>query len=148
MKDNEFKEKLSQVADWELVKIKLDSDTKRRLSYTSRKNIEQEELYELEQELAFYEQNNGTNPSIPPEVTKLHCKDEACNDCGKICHGGRKMEHKKYFKQDKSIWRHKCLNCNLTIHPETQQFSLSTHRANTVWNLYLNQKGYRKYKQK
>ena len=147
MQEKDFKEKLSEVADWKTAEIKLDSSTKRRLKQVSRKNLDPEELYEIEHELAFYEINGGVNPSYPPTLLEVKVCDTPCDDCGKICKGGRKMQHKKFFKEGGSIWRQKCVSCGMTQHPQTKEFNLDTYHANKVWSLYLNQEGYRNYKQ-
>jgi hypothetical protein len=135
MNDEEFKRKLSLVAEWRLPEIKLDGVTRRKLR--GRKNNETK--YQDEHEQVFFKIYGGINPTATPEVTKVTRSACVCDDCGRDCPNGRDKEKKLYETNKKKHWRERCLTCKLSLNPKTGKFDLSNHSAAVEWNYWLRQ---------
>lgn len=136
MDDEEFKRRLSEVADWKL------PDTPRETSLNAKKKrgrkSAEDEYQELREEI-FYEEFGGVNPTYAPMLIKVKCQPTTCEDCGKLCPSGRKKEKKLYETGSKKNrnWREKCVTCNMAKNPFTGKFDLSTQQASFVWTNYL-----------
>lgn len=133
MNDEEFKRKLSEVADWRIPEIKLDGVQRRKL----RGRLSNEEKYQDEHEQIFFEIYNGVNPTTTPEITKVHRAATTCDDCGKHCPNGREKEKKLYETNKKKHWREKCLTCGLSLNPKTGLFDAPNRTAAVEWNHWL-----------
>lgn len=133
MNDEEFKRKLSEVAEWHIPKIKLDGVTRRKL----RGRIPNETKYQDEHEQLFFEIYNGVNPTTTaPEITKVKPCGINCEDCGRDCPSGRTKE-KKLFQTGKSHWREKCTTCGMNKNPWTGEFDLTAAKASAEWSAWL-----------
>lgn len=138
MDQEEFKRKLSEVADWEIPDRLNDSTPRPR---KKRNAIEITEEYNEQDEQDDNEENflaefGGKNPTLPPKILKVHNQAELCTDCGRHCAEGRKKEKKLYEANKKKHWREKCITCGLTKNPFTGQFDLNSSLASYVWNDY------------
>jgi len=121
-----FKQKLSEVAEWELPKlsaadIKISQQKKRGKGRKTN-----EEKYQEEHEEVFLDLYQGINPTMVPELTKLKIKETLCPDCGDICPEGRRQEIKFYKATPGHIAhsRTRCLECKMYKHPDTGQFNI------------------------
>lgn len=136
MTDDEFKKRLSEVADWKL------PDTPRETSLNAKKKRGRksaEDIYQETREEIFFEEFGGVNPTYPPMLTRVKVQSCICEDCGKECPNGRKKETKLYETGSKKTrnWREKCVTCNLAKNPFTGKFELSTQEASFVWTNFL-----------
>lgn len=133
MNDEEFKRKLSQVAEWHLPQIKLNGTERRKV----RGKLSNEDKYQDEHEQIFFEIYGGVNPTTTPQVTKVTRAACICGDCGKHCSNGREKETKLYETQGQSHWREKCLTCKLSKNPRTGLFDLPNATAAADWNHWI-----------
>lgn len=133
MNDEEFKRKLSEVAEWKI------PDTPRETSLNAKKKrgrkSNEDEYMELREEI-FYEEFGGVNPTYPPMLLKVKCQPTTCEDCGKICENGRKKE-KKLYDTNRNHWREKCVTCGMNQNPYTGKFDLTPGQAAVQWSDWL-----------
>lgn len=133
MKDEEFRQRLSEVAEWTI------PDTPRETSLNAKKKRGRksaEEKYQDEHEEIFMEMFQGTNPTYPPMLTKIKHASITC-ECGRVCDNGCEKEAKLYQTKTKNHWRVKCKTCNMTQDPYTGKFDLSPQKASVVWHSFL-----------
>lgn len=129
-----FKQKLSEVATWEIPDIKLDSNDKRKLQ-NKRGRKSNEEEYQEQHEQEFVALFDGKNPTAPPELIGLKEEKTLCNDCGNLCNKSRRQEI-KYYKHMRHHIDHvriKCVECNKYKHPETGEFTVAAGPACQVF---------------
>lgn len=132
MNDEEFKRKLTEVADWHIPEIKLDGTTRRQV----RGRLSNETKYQNEHEQIFFEIFGGINPTAVPTVTNIKPAATTCDDCGRHCPNGRAKE-KKLYQTGKNHWREKCITCGMNKNPYTGVFDLTTNRATAEWTIWL-----------
>lgn len=126
MDEEQFKKKLSQVADWHIPKL-ADTDIKEsKRRGRGRGRPSQEDLYQDEHEETFLDLFNGINPTHNLEVTNVKVMPCVCEDCGKLCEHGRKMEIKLYPATRGHIAhrRKRCVTCGFYRDPNTGVFDL------------------------
>lgn len=134
MNDKEYKQKLSQVADWH---IPTDAEKPYAKPKRRKKN---EDIVELVGE-DYHEEITGPNPTLAPAITRLKVQGCQCDDCGKWCEEGRKKE-KKLYKTGKNHWREHCLTCNKWKDPVTGDYTLSNIQVSQFFsNMYRENKG-------
>lgn len=132
-----FKQKLSQVAEWQIPKL-TDTDIREaRKRATGRGRPTNEALYEQQHLEQFLEQYGGVNPTAPAELVKVKCQPVDCEHCGKFCENGRQTEIKQYESNKKRHWREKCVTCNQFKNPWTGAFDLDPATACHKWNAFL-----------
>lgn len=118
MRDEDFKQKLSEVSEWE-IPLTLDSST---VGKYVRKNKEPTE------------QQDVINPTYPPKIKKLKTKSVECQDCHKVCEEGRHVEYRIIRnKENKSFIRRHCKTCNLYDDPYTGKFCLTGTESSQKW---------------
>jgi hypothetical protein len=132
MTDEEFKQRLSEVAEWELPKLTPTDIREAKKSARGKHKRTKEELYQLEHEQVFLEIFQGINPTLKPVLTKIKYQPQYC-PCGKLWDNGCPRDFKLYHKNGQTYWREKCLNCNMTKNPYTGEFDLGPYQASTVW---------------
>jgi len=134
MKQEDFKQKLSEVAEWKI------PETPRETSLNAKKKrgrkSNEDEYMELREEM-FYEEFGGVNPTYPPMLTKLKRSATICDDCGDHCPNGREKEAKLHQKNGKRVWRQKCLTCNKFQNPFTGEFNLTGTAASIKFNDFM-----------
>jgi hypothetical protein len=136
MNDEEFKRRLSEVAEWEMPKLS-DTDVREaKKRARGRGRPTNEELFQQEHEEIFKEIFDGINPTIKPVLTKIIHQPHLC-ECGKICEDGCPKDIKLYHIKGQSHWRQKCLNCGMTQNPYTGKFNLTAQKALGVWTSFL-----------
>lgn len=134
MDNEEFKRKLSEVAEWRIPKTEKEQTISARKKRGRKSN---EERYEEEHEQVFLELFEGVNPTYPPMLVKLKCQATTCEDCGKYCANGRQKEKKLYETNKKRHWREKCVTCERFQNPFTGEFDLVSSNAAIKWNEFL-----------
>jgi hypothetical protein len=133
MKDEEFKQRLSQVAQWKI------PETPRETSLNAKKKRGRksaEEVYQEEHENVFLEIYNGVNPTFPPLLTKVKIQGCMCEDCGRFCENGRKTEVTKYYS-NRPHWRERCVTCGMNQNPNTGAWDLNNKDASAHWANWL-----------
>lgn len=135
MDDAEFKQKLSQVAEWRVPKLK-DHEValaKQRARGKGRASVE--DLYQEEHNKIFLEIFNGVNPTYAPEITKLKIQAVTCGECGELCEQGRRIEIKfcPAGRNEMPYRKERCVECNLYRDPASGKFSVSVARATHVF---------------
>lgn len=134
MNDEEFKRRLSEVAEWRL------PDTPRETSLNAKKKRgrkSKEEIYQDEHQEIFMELFEGTNPTYPPLITRIKYQATICDACGRNCTTSCQKEKKFYDTAGKKHWRERCLTCSKARNPYTGEFDLTIAEASGVWNCYL-----------
>ena len=134
MKDEEFKRRLSEVADWKI------PDTPRETSLNQKKKrgrkSAEDQYMELREEI-FHEEFDGVNPTFPPMLTRVKRCGTDCEDCGTYCPNGRETEAKLQEKNGKKAWRRKCITCNKYQNPFTGKFELIGSAASIKFNDFM-----------
>jgi hypothetical protein len=134
MNDEEFKRRLSEVAEWKL------PDTPRETSLNAKKKRGRksaEDQYQDEHEEVFLELFEGVNPTYPPMLVKVKRCAITCDDCGKHCANGREKEAKLQEKNGKAAWRQKCLTCGKFENPFNGKFELTGSAASFKWSDFM-----------
>ena len=85
MDDEEFKNKLSQVAVWRQPEIKLDAVQRKKLK-TLERRAAYVQHFDQEDELENYRRFNGVQPTAAPELVKLKFEPKPCEDCSRTLH--------------------------------------------------------------
>jgi hypothetical protein len=131
--DDEFKKKLSEVAEWVIPETPRETSLNQKKK-RGRKSAE-EEFQEAHEEI-FLEIHEGRNPTYPPMITRVKCQPVDCEDCGKHCENGRRMEIKQY-DTNRIHWRKRCVTCEKNENPWTGEFDLTPQKAATEWAGWL-----------
>lgn len=120
MENELFKQKLSEVADWEIPKLSPTDVREAKKRARGRGRPTNEELYEQEHEEVFLEIFQGVNPTHPAELKNLKICAVDCPDCGRHCSNGRREEIKYYPEVPGHVAhrRRRCLECNKYRDPE------------------------------
>ena len=121
-----FEQLLSEVADWEIPKLKEWEIKEAKKSARGKHKKTEEELYQIEHEEMFKEIFGGVNPTMTPELKQLKVQALDCPDCGKHCPNGRKEEIKYYAETPGHIAhrRQRCLECNKYRDPDDGTYTL------------------------
>ena len=127
-----FKQRLTEVAEWRIPKIKPTASERRAGAGRPSK---EEQYLEIHEE-AFIEMFAGENPTQALELVKVKRCAEDCEDCGRHCEQGRDLENRKFFTYEPH-WRKRCLTCGMNQNPYTKKFDLNNTDASGVWNLFL-----------
>lgn len=119
MKDEIFKQKLTEVCEWE-IPITLEATEQGREN--RRRRLEKAG-------------QNCFNPTFPPKIKKLKHQEQACEDCGKIVQG-RTKNITIYKNKSITGLKERCMVCDLHKDPYTGQFTLTGTEASIKWNTY------------
>lgn len=144
MDDEEFRRKLSEVAEWQIpmvgtatsrLIIKYETDNNDDLDMDE--NEDDEEFASSgDTNAGFIPARGNQNNSIPPVITKLKIAGTTCEDCGDYCANGRQKE-KKLYQAEPKHWREKCLTCGHWRHPVTGKFTLTGYDVAGTYTYYL-----------
>ena len=133
MDDKTFKEKLSEVADWEIPKVSSggnakNPDTKKTGPKTYTLDEQQdEEVSDREYEIEL--NPDGTNPTVRPKLLKVKTEPKPCEDCGIICEN-RTVTIRKYINQNYGDhWRKSCNECKRAYNPVTKCYDLEGYQV-------------------
>jgi hypothetical protein len=147
MKDEEFKQKLSEVAEWRFVlpeeALKLTSAVKKRYYKPKRVKpviIEPELDLDSEEEPLVVENTKPTIHLVKPKIQAVDCQD-----CGQHCEHGRRKEIHFYYKGQHKLIREKCITCQRHKDPYTNEFVLTPGKSNIVWHSYMKSVGGPRY---
>lgn len=121
MRDEDFKQKLSEVAVWQEVRADAEGS-------------------------GGYKKKADPDAPSTIKVVKLVYAKTSCEDCG-LAVEGRHKELQVYKNKSVCGLKEKCLTCGLHKDPYTGQFCLNGTQASIKWSSYS--KGYKKrYKSK
>lgn len=137
MKDKDFRDLLSQVADWRIPETITGTKDGKAKKIRRRGRPSAEDLFLEQQEQEFLNTHGGINETFPPQLTKLKTAAVNCEDCGKHCPNGRKTDLKLYRNRQCSAWRERCQECGLTRDPHTGKFELKAAAASTKWSDFM-----------
>jgi hypothetical protein len=139
MTDEEFKRKLSEVAEWGLPTVEqaLKNRGLTRSNKPRRPKVKEitDEDIDLEDESSLIK--DGANITYAPMIAKVKCQPLDCPDCRRHCPEGRKIDMQIYFKKGKKYVREKCLVCNKTKDPYTNQFNLTGSASSNTWHTFM-----------
>lgn len=130
-----FKQKLSEVAEWQQPKITLDSNQKAKLKKRGRPSAE--DIQEEQEYQEFLALHNGINPTMAPELVKVKTQGCECTDCGRFCENGRHVESRQYECNNKKHWRERCVTCGYWKNPYDGKFDLINSKVSVVWNTFM-----------
>ena len=135
MTQDELKQKLAEVAEWQMPKLKDHEIAVAKQRARGRGRPSTEDLYQEEHEQVFLDIFEGVNPTHPLELVKVYIKPIDCEDCGRHCENGRQMEIKFYYEQPRQVAhrRTRCLVCNRYKDPYTGKFTLPQGPASQVF---------------
>lgn len=134
MDEEEFRRRLSEVADWEIPKTPRETSLNNRKKRGRKSN--EDEYMELREEI-FHEEFDGINPTYAPMLTRVKRCGVTCDDCGQHCPDGRETEAKLHTKGKKRVWRQKCLTCKKFQNPFTGEFNLTGCQASIKFNDFM-----------
>ena len=134
MTDEEFKKRLSEVAEWEIPKTPRETSLNAKKKRGRKSNEEQ--YMELREEI-FQEEFDGVNPTFAPMLTKVKRCGRDCEDCGNYCPNGRETEAKLQEKNGKRAWRKKCVTCGKFQNPFNGKYELTGSAASIKWNDFM-----------
>lgn len=137
MDDKLFRQKLSEVAEWQVPKLSVTDIKEAKQRQRGRGRPSNEDLYQEAHEEIFLEIFDGVNPTVPPQLIKLKNSAVNCEDCGRLCENGRLKETKRYVCNNKPHWRDHCMECNRWLNPYTGKFDLANSNVSVVWNSYM-----------
>lgn len=157
--DNElFLRRLSEVSEWHRPLLSSTGQPSQRKGHIP-KQVEHpgdktvEELESMsEQELEEYHQllmtwrEQQPNESVPPRITKVKIQAVDCEDCGRHCPKGRRIESKLYHTGTEH-WRTWCQVCQRFKDPVTGKFTVTAQVAHKYFQIvYRPRLGLRKSK--
>jgi hypothetical protein len=137
MDEKEFLRLLSEVAEWKTPETLVDLSPRRSKNKKKSKDISLSDDDYDEQDDDDDEQIPKINETYPPQLVKLKCQAQTCDDCGKFCEHGRHIQRKIYESNKTRHWRDYCLTCKNFLNPYTKKFDLDTAIAAKTWNDYL-----------
>ena len=135
MDEKLFREKLSQVAEWQQPKLSASDIKESQRKGRGPGRPSQEERYQEEHEEVWLDLFEGVNPTQQPELVRVMITPVDCPDCGQHCPTGRRKELKLYRNLPKHVdhWRHRCVECKRYQHPDTGEFSIEPGPASQVF---------------
>lgn len=123
MDPKEFKQKLEQFAELEVIKARV---------LPQRSPEETVSVWRNGEEVVIEDDNNHT---LMYRVKALKQEPRACEDCGKIVLN--RVVVKKLLSFPIKHWRNHCNNCNSTQDPRTGQYKLKGAASNNAWTQFL-----------
>lgn len=144
MDNEEFKQRLSQVSEWIIPEIEVKKAVRKQIK-AAKKNIQKED--DNDQEELFLDMFQGVNPTTPLAVIKLKIQPVDCEDCGKHCENGRRVEIKRYHTVE-SHWRKSCVTCKMGQDPFTGNWDVPIAKLSTIWADWWRQYFYKNFKNK
>lgn len=138
MKNEDFLNKLSEVAEWRQPRGQLDAEMIPRPTRTAKNSKARSLTADLVEypdddeyrELPVEEQN------FPPMLLKVK-RACTCEDCGQHCPNGRTLDIRKHEHAGKKVWRKRCSACESWQDPYTGEFNQNGVDNMQVWNKFL-----------
>jgi hypothetical protein len=149
MTDDEFKQKLSEVAEWGLPKLEQATRTvglaKHRRGRPPRvsEDVTDDDTSNDQEDVNLVK--DGANITYAPMLVKLKIQPTTCTDCGRYCEHGRQTEAQIYFKNGNKYVREKCFACKRHKDPYTGEFTLNPHSSSVVWHTFMKTSGLKRY---
>jgi hypothetical protein len=133
MEQNEFKKRLSEVAEWtqEIKGPNGYAKGQRNIKYKG-EWIEDDDSNEYDE----YEIVDVDALNVPVEIKKLKPITSICEDCGVVVENRRK-HFKKTQNRFGTQWRESCYTCKKHKNPNTDKFDMTATEAVAVWKEYL-----------
>ena len=140
MKEEDFKQRLSEVAEWRLQDFSdvPNPDTYRYSKIREEKRLAREQIEldddeEVEQDLNLTTQERR----LAIELVKIKVQACVCEDCGKICENGCQKQAKVHYGNGKPHWRKRCLTCGMYHNPFTGKYDLKQGLVSATWVNWL-----------
>lgn len=137
MNDEEFKKRLSEVAEWRIPKISSTDVKIAKQKARGKGRPTKEQLYQEEHEQVFIDLFEGINPTYHPMIVSLKIQPSTCGNCGITCENGCEQQSKLYITRNIKHWRQRCITCERCRNPYTGAWDLTVMQAATVWNAWL-----------
>lgn len=125
-----FEQRLNELAEWRYLK----SDTP--VSGSKRSRGRKKIKPDPEEDIDDSSDSEQPNQTLSIQVTKMHCQAQVCDDCGRDCPQGRRIEQKVYDHTNYPHWRKRCDACGMTKNPYTGKFDLKGYETHAVWTKY------------
>lgn len=151
MDDKEFLKRLSEVSEWHRPQISMGgiqapSKIKPEKVVAHPGPITEEELEEMSdlEVKQYYKQlmawqDQQPNMGIAPEIKTVKIQPVDCEDCGRHCPEGRRVE-RKLHETGQRHWRYRCRECGLYRDPMTGQYTLTPQVAHQYLGQYYRPK--------
>lgn len=152
MNNDEFLKRLSEVSEWHRPQTgpsgaaSVNKRTQAKRSALHPGNITQAQLDLMTDEEAqdYYDRlvawrEAQPNPSVPPQIKRLKIAAVDCEDCGRHCPNGRRVES-KVCTTGQPHWRTQCHECELYRDPATGEFTLPQHTVHNYMTSYYRPK--------
>jgi hypothetical protein len=123
MDPKEFKQRLEELAELEVIKAK---------ALPQRAPEETVTVWRNGEEVAIDDDNN---PTLTYKVKKLKQEKQPCVDCGKSV--ANRTVVRKLLNYPATHWRNHCNNCNSTQDPRTGEYRLKGAASYNVWNQFI-----------
>ena len=148
MDEKEFRRLLSEVAEWRIPETITDTVSGEKRKRKS-KDVCEELCDPLVEEEVVEEINeqNSVNDTFPPQLIRIKCLSQCCEDCGKVCENGRIKQKRIYEANSKRHWRDYCKSCEMFKDPYTDQYTLPKSKAARTWNDYVRNQNKKKKRQ-
>jgi hypothetical protein len=128
-----FKQRLDELAEWRYLKGDTPVSGSKRSRGRKRIKPEPETEDNVDDENSDTEQPNQT---LSIQVVKMRCQAQVCDDCGRLCAEGRRIEQRIYDHTNRPHWRKHCEACGMTQNPYTGKFDLKGYETHAVWTKY------------
>lgn len=141
MKDEDYKQKLSEVAEWFIPVVGAGTVSKKGGKLGRPTN---EDKYQAAREKMFLEEFGGVNSTLSLELVKVKIAAVDCPDCDRHCSEGRKVDIKICKAHGQTYFRRRCHSCNLYEDPATNKFTTNGTQSSIKWNTFLSSKNSKK----
>lgn len=133
MEQDEFKRRLSDVAEWKQ-EVKGPNGYRKgqqNVKYVSDWDDDDEDDYDEYDEVIDVDALN-----IPIEITKIKPIASVCDDCGLVVEN-RIKHFKKAQNRFGTQWRESCYTCKKHKNPNTGKFDMTGTEGIQIWKEYL-----------
>lgn len=138
MQDEEFKQLLTKIADWELPIVGQNGGPAKPGLRTRVTRVVTDEFGE-EHTVEVYETDE--NDTVAPRIKKLFPITKPCDDCGRMA-TDRKVTMKKHgLDGPRPHWRGKCSACGMHRNPWTGEFNIHPSIITACFTAYQREKG-------
>lgn len=134
MTDDEFKNKLSSVCDWELPILGQNGGP-------AKPNLRQKRIEtiidEFGNEQIIEEIETDENLTVSPRIKRIFPITKPCEACGQMV-TNRTVSHRLYFGDHKSkrVWKVKCNECKMHKNPWTGEFNIEPNIVGRVFSAF------------
>ena len=125
MDQNEFLQKLSELAEWEIPRVGASGGSMPQKKIKVVEEVDLDNDDDDEEAEVVEPEVKGPNVTIAPRITKIKPQPRMCEDCHEIVEN-RKTLRKMNFTPV-THWREKC-NCGIYKDPNTGEFTLRNNQ--------------------